>query len=258
MVQHYNHTQNGGTIPTATWNISSDCNITGIIATEPSGLEQTFWNINWNCPGQNDEILLYWLATGGSVAGDFTVISTGSGFLRISSSSSPTLSVGGDFNIAGGTFYGSIGSGDPTIDIGGDLNISSGTFNLSSASGNVTVNLSGALNLTGGTLSKSGSGTGTIYFENTGATQNFRHSAGTISGAVNFTVNSGVTIDFGASDVANGSGTFTLSNGATFRQQTHQVSMAQYKHQADLFLLQQITHLTGQQHKSQVLIYLPL
>ena len=83
-----------------------------------------------------------------------------------------------------------------------------------------------------------------------GTTQNFRHSAGTISGTVNFTVNSGVTIDFGAGDVATGSGTFTLSNGATLQTaNTSGVNGSIQTTGTNLFLLQQIILLTGQQHR---------
>ncbi len=102
---------------------------------------------------------------GGSVAGDFTVTNTGSGYLRIANTSTEILSIGGNLNITGGNFYGSIGDGDPTIEIGGDLNISSGLLNLSSAAGNVTINLSGDLNLTSGTLSETGTGTCRIYLK---------------------------------------------------------------------------------------------
>ena len=38
----YNHTQNTGNIPTAAWNTTSNCNITGTTTTAPSGLIQSF------------------------------------------------------------------------------------------------------------------------------------------------------------------------------------------------------------------------
>ena len=214
----YNHTRNGGDIPIATWNPASDCNITGVTNSEPGGKDQPFGNFTWNSPSQSGVIAIWELADGGSVAGDFSVTNTGSSYIRISNTSSPTFTVGGNFNINGGSFYQTVGDGDPVIDIGGDLNISSGLYNMSSAGGTTTVNLTGDFNMTGGTLTESvGGGNGTIYFENTGSTQNFRRSGGTISNTINFTVNTNVTIDFGASDIANGSGTFTLSNGATLQ-----------------------------------------
>ena len=46
----YQHAQNGGTIPTATWNAASNCNITGVSNSIPTGLNQTFGNFTWNCP----------------------------------------------------------------------------------------------------------------------------------------------------------------------------------------------------------------
>jgi len=42
----YQHAQNGGTIPFASWNTASTCYITGITSTAPTaGLNQTFYNL---------------------------------------------------------------------------------------------------------------------------------------------------------------------------------------------------------------------
>ena len=46
----YNHRLNGGTVTTATWDVSSACNILEVTNTVPSGLTQTFGNFTWNCP----------------------------------------------------------------------------------------------------------------------------------------------------------------------------------------------------------------
>lgn len=50
----YNHAQNGGSIPTATWNSNSLCNVTGVTTTavSTSSLGQSFGNFTWNCTGQ--------------------------------------------------------------------------------------------------------------------------------------------------------------------------------------------------------------
>ncbi len=45
----YNHSRNSGIIPTATWNNSAVTNITGTTDTAPTGLNQTFGNLNINC-----------------------------------------------------------------------------------------------------------------------------------------------------------------------------------------------------------------
>jgi hypothetical protein len=46
----YNHTRDAGAIPTATWDATSNCNITGITASAfTNGLNQTFGNLTFNC-----------------------------------------------------------------------------------------------------------------------------------------------------------------------------------------------------------------
>ena len=45
----YNHSRDGGVIPTATWDVASNCNITGLTATAPTGgMGQTFGNFNYS------------------------------------------------------------------------------------------------------------------------------------------------------------------------------------------------------------------
>jgi hypothetical protein len=44
----YDHSRDGGTVPTATWDVASNCNITGLTAAVPAGLTQTFGNFNYN------------------------------------------------------------------------------------------------------------------------------------------------------------------------------------------------------------------
>jgi len=213
----YNHARNGGTIPAATWSLSSNCNITGVTATVPNGFGQQFGNITWASPGQTGICSLYNLANSGSVAGNFSVMSTGTSFIRISNTSSPTLSIAGDLNISGGEFRQLIGNGSPTINIGGNLNISSGIFNMVSSTGTATIHLNGDFVMTGGTLTETGSGTARINFINTSAVQNIRSSVDAISNTINFNVNSNVIVDFGVSDYLNGTGRFTLSDGATLQ-----------------------------------------
>jgi gliding motility-associated-like protein len=192
----YNHTQDGGTIPDATWNASSDCNITGVTANEPGGLSQSFGNFTWNCIGQTGtdlNINPLEVGNGGAVTGDFSLISTGTGSIRLSNNANRVLDISGNFNISGGIFHLAIAGGSATVNIGGDFN------------------------MTGGILTETGTSSVIFVFDNGGTTQNFRRTAGTISNNLGFTVNSNVTIDFGTNDFANGGGTFTLSNGATLQ-----------------------------------------
>ncbi len=50
----YEHAQNGGVVPMATWNSTSTCEVTGLIGTTVTGvsLNQSFGNFVWNCAGQ--------------------------------------------------------------------------------------------------------------------------------------------------------------------------------------------------------------
>ncbi len=46
----YDHNLDGGIVPTATWDVASNCNLTGLAAARPGGLNQTFGNFNYNSP----------------------------------------------------------------------------------------------------------------------------------------------------------------------------------------------------------------
>lgn len=45
----YNHTRDAGVLPTANWNSASTINVTSTTVTAPTGLNQTFGNLNFNC-----------------------------------------------------------------------------------------------------------------------------------------------------------------------------------------------------------------
>jgi hypothetical protein len=189
----YDHARDGGAIPIATWNALSNCNITGITGTElTANLTQTFGNFRWNCPGQTILDRLNGM-NGITIAGDFYLINTGSGSIRLGSNTGRSFSILGDFNVSGGT------------------------YNLTTGSSPGTIYLSGDFNMNGGTITETGSNSGNIVFDNTSVIQNFRRSGGTISNTINFTVNSGVIIDFDANDHVDGLGTFTLNSGATLQ-----------------------------------------
>ena len=216
----YNHNQNGGTIPTATWNANSTMAVTGwtnSTANPPTGIGQAFGNFIWNSPSQTSSVS--WAGALASVAGNFTVTSTGSGDIRLGNTGAGDLTVGGNFSQTGGTFYVSSTQGAArTVTVGGNFSLTGGTFDLSdsstAANGSV-VNVAGNFTHSAGTLDETGSTTGSgIIFNGSGA-QTYT-SGGTVTGNVNFTVNSGATLDLASSLLGNGSsGSFTLSSGAT-------------------------------------------
>lgn len=50
----YVHARNGGTVPTATWQLNSTCEITGVTNIMPTGFGgQNFGNLTWNCSNQS-------------------------------------------------------------------------------------------------------------------------------------------------------------------------------------------------------------
>ena len=230
----YQHSQNGGAIPTATWDAVSNCIITNVTNAVPGGLNPSggFGNFTWNCTGQTSTL---YLASNMTVKGNFTVQSTGVAdhqdrSLRMTNGTTGyTINVGGNFNVQSpATFKMNNAAGSCVLNITGSLNIagqSTGTtgfyLNSSSNSGSsAIVYLTGNLNVASGYLifSNDGGSTSAILnlagdFNHTGGyIQNTNTSNGYI-GTINFcgtgmqTFNStGIT----ASHRIN----FTVNNGA--------------------------------------------
>jgi uncharacterized delta-60 repeat protein len=154
-----------GVIPTATWNAGSLCEIAGYSSntTAPSGLNQSFSNLTWNCPSQTGTIAL-----GGSptaIGANFTVTSTGGGALTLGASlavtGATTVSSGATLNcstytVTGAAFTlaagGTLGSGSPdgitASDISGNIQTTSRSF---SETANYTYN-GGVAQVTGSGL----------------------------------------------------------------------------------------------------------
>jgi hypothetical protein len=245
----YNHTSNGGTIPSATWDAASNCNITGIVTSTgfSGGLEgQTFGNFTWDCGSQNTTVGFI-LDANFTVAGDFTVsgtgtVSTSDHVLRMSNSATGyTINVGGDFVITnssafkmnnntgscflnvGGNFtmdpgcYFTIVTGDAnsTLTVTGNVSILGGTFNMQEeASRTGTLNVGGDFSFSGGTITESASGSGIINFNGSSVQNYFKNGGSTFSNSINFTIASGSILDVGTSLINGSSGTFNLNSGA--------------------------------------------
>ncbi len=210
----HNFTTTAGTIPTASWNVASTCEIIGYTSnsTRPSGLSQTFGNFKWTCPLQSQDIDLAGALT--SVAGDFTVSNTGSKSIIIASGGS-TFNVSGDYVQSGGicTLV-SNSSANSTLNVL-DYIQSGGTFSVATgSSGTGTLNVSGNWSHTGGTLTVGGNSStnAQIRFNKSGS-QIFTTSGNTVTSNVDFTVNNGSTLEMGTSILTGRN--FTLSSGAT-------------------------------------------
>ena len=194
----YEHAVNGYTVPTATWSVTSNCFVTGVVGSVPGNINQAFGNFTWDCPSQTTANgSLDGLGNGGSVAGDFNLVSTGTGGLRLADWADRTLSIGGSFNISGGRLNMVINSNPNRAG---------------------TINLAGNFNMTGGTLSESNtdpSSYGAIVFNGVLPQTFTKSGAAVISNTINFTVNSGSIVDMGSSVLDGSNGTFTLSSGGT-------------------------------------------
>ena len=244
----YEHARDGGAIPAATWNPSSNCSVTGVIGTIPvsSSFDQTFGNLIWDCPNQSG--LLY-LESNITIAGNFVVTETGTPYdpslksLRISNSNNGfTITVGGNVVIDNnGAFKMNNSNGSCIMNIGGDLNVNNGNFTICTGTANSTVNVNGNVNISGGTLClkednttfrgilnvkgnfthsngtvthlDGGTGPGVINYTGTSA-QTFSRTGGTFLNLINFTVGAGSILDVGTSTITGSTGTFTLSSGA--------------------------------------------
>ncbi len=129
-----------------------------------------------------------------------------------------SLTVNGTLTINGGTLLLGNSFSSRSVTATGGVSITSGTLNLTNSNfATGTLTDGGDFTHTGGTITESGS-TAKIVFSKSG-TQTYT-SGGTLSGTINFTVNSGSTLQMGTGAapavISNGSsGAFTLSSGAT-------------------------------------------
>ncbi len=210
----HNYTTAAGTIPTASWNTLSTCEIIGYTtnAAKPWGLSQSFGNFTWNCALQSQDIDLAGGLT--SITGNFTVANTGIKSIIMASGGS-TLAIARDYIQTGGICtLASNSSASSTFNIAGSYNQSGGTFTVVTGSSGVgTLNVSGNWSHTGGTLTVGGNGStnAQIKFVNTGS-QIFSASSNTVSGNVDFNVNSGSILVMG-NNILKGRN-FTLASGA--------------------------------------------
>ena len=143
----YNHTNSTVTataVPTATWNTTSTCIISGMTTAGPTAgtMSQSFGNVIWSCANQSAAYTIN--SSSFSCAGKLTIDTTG-----------PTASLFPYFSIAGNGASGST----PYTNTIGALDVNGGVFNVISyvtaGTGTATATLfvSGDVNVNGGTLS---------------------------------------------------------------------------------------------------------
>ncbi len=213
----YDYNRNGGTgtgvpLPTCTWSSGSTCLISGITANVPSNIGQSFSNFTWNCTSHTGSLQLAGALT--TINGNFTMSSTGTGDVKLSSSGS-TLTVGGNYSQTGGTIAGSSSNNSTAnMNITGNFSISNGTFQqIGNAGSNAGffVSVGGNFSATAGSLYDSGNPNAKIEFDFNGTgIQTFTGGSYTASNDINFVVTNGATLSLGTQTVIGGD--FTVSS----------------------------------------------
>jgi hypothetical protein len=101
----YQHTFTtaAGTIPTATWNTNSTCEVIGYTTLDNSGgtpviggFSQAFGNFMWNCVSQSGTITA--IGALNTVNGNFTLASSGTGLMRLGNNSVGDLAIAGNYS----------------------------------------------------------------------------------------------------------------------------------------------------------------
>lgn len=239
----YRHARNGGELPEATWGVYSTCEITSVTDNMPSKLTQDFGSFYWNCLNQSQDLSM--AGNFGNTLKDFEVMKTNGYYLRFSVSATSVNTINGNFKLhqdtkfqmssgatsnqlyikgnflaeSGTRFYISeTSSGTHIMEVDGNFTLKGNYFYLSTGSSVVNLRIKGNFDMQSGFLLYDASATtGNIYFNGT-ATQYFSKTGGSINNKVNFTVNSGATLNLGEyvlGDYLYTTGTFTLQSGAT-------------------------------------------
>ncbi|MFP5041945.1 beta strand repeat-containing protein [Parasediminibacterium sp. JCM 36343] len=249
---NYYHTVNGGALPSATWNASSTCNITGVTSTAlSSGYTRTFGNFTWNCPSQTVTQVINSSSFGTS--GTLTITNTNTGsFSLISTLGSVLTNTFGNIVVSsGGKLIGATPNATyPTmqenITVPGNVTVTgTGIFDFASASNSVSslayptiLNLSGNLSIGASAkfytsiASTNAFLHGKVVFQKSG-TQLVNDSATTANNTdIDYIINSGSTVKLGyaqtltyrstgATDAITNNGTIDLNgNTLTFNTLT--------------------------------------
>jgi hypothetical protein len=224
----YDHAQDGGVIPTATWSTGSTCKVTGTVAVTSitGGGNQNFYNLVWDCATQtaNTSIGAY----GAIIGGNVTLVTSNTGRFYFMASNSGKTTINGNFAIQAGNF-GTNGTGSLTNDTvvcNGNVVVTGGNFAVSRGSqggtGTTTWYHYGDMSLSNCTSQNSNPTGGKFVFSKQG-TQTLtllNVTYGTGAGSpVNYDVASGSTLNLGTSDLGtapnNSTGSFRVLSGAS-------------------------------------------
>ena len=208
----YSHSRDGGSVPTATWDAASDCNIIGISGTGPSGFGQTFGNLTWNCGAQTVTANLNSTTT---VNGTLGIQNTNNQIVRIAGSAATQTWSVNNFQQDGGIFSLSDQNGNSgSLFVMGTFVQNGGTITKSGNNIGNEVRLSGASDVTpvlDGAINSTG--TNPIRFSITKGANSVFMPAYSFDASTELRITSG-TLDFGsATKIITVNGNFNMSGG---------------------------------------------
>ncbi len=219
----YNHSRDGGTIPTASWNSASNLNITGLTAVVPAGMGQVFGNVNYSSGfamglAGNLSVTGNLDISAGSIAGNTRTINltgnlTGTNGLSLTSG---TLNIGGDYSNSG-TFSG--GTVNYNFNGAGQL-VKAATYNNLTISGSGNKNMQGDVTISGAATFTAG----TLVIDNHTLNLNgtVAVTGGTITGGAssNLSVGGNNTAAMTLPDISGGLQNLTINKTGTNRNVT--------------------------------------
>ena len=218
----YQHAENGGVIPTATWETGSTCLVTGATSSAPSNANQNFYNFTWNCPGQSTGLNLGW--SGNTISGSLTVLSTATSQFRMTNnnanSGNPiTIKLLGNVIVDGGqlTPTGSGSAQTYTIVDSGNIYVMSGKLYVSGGSGGVVNwNCYGdTFSVANKTTLQTSNGSSKWVFSKQGVQSFVNSGTQSYTGGFTFEVDTNATLNLGTSVIGGSSVKFALDSAGT-------------------------------------------
>ncbi len=220
----YQHNQNGGSLPIATWNTGSTLLLTGIAGNSPSNGNQNFHHVIWNNPAQSANLNLGWNNI--TIGGNITVIASGASsrwqMCGPVTDSSATVTIMGDVLVSGGGFTtNGTSNGNTTITVNhyGNVNVTGGNFSISRGSQGGTGTArwylhNGDFTMANATTQNSNAAGARFVFTKSGAQALTLTNVTFGGGGMPSIVEAGTRLNAGTSMIR-GSGAFTLQAGAT-------------------------------------------
>lgn len=210
----YEHnTTTPGTIPTATWNVGSLCDLIGNFSTgNISCGNQAFYDFRVNYTGNGDVNANESLT---DINGSLTIVGTGTGEFALCNSGNTTINIDGNISQTGGTWHlGTTNNTDVVVVLAGDFSQTAGTFDVYTGGGSATseIRMSGNYSRTGnGILTASGAGTSNALFRFDGTTQSITETSSGLNRWIDYTISSGSTTSLLSNLNIYGSGTYTAT-----------------------------------------------